>query len=104
MNVTNNDHKDVMRGKEAQMVLENEAFKLAMQSIKTSVMEQWKACPIRDREGAALLLQLAKVTDKFESLLVGMVQSGNFAQRKIDMDKERDEPAIRRFARKVVNG
>ena len=102
MSVTNIDHKEVLRGKEAQMVLDNEAFKLAMNSLKTSVMEQWKTCPIRDREGQMLLLQLAKLTDKFESVLIGMVQSGNFAQRKIDLDKERDEPKARQFMRRVV--
>jgi hypothetical protein len=102
MTVTNIDHKEVLRGREAQAVLDNEAFKLAMESMKASVQEQWKACPIRDREGQVLLLQLAKLTDKFEAMLVGMVQSGNFAQRKIDLDRERDEPKARQFFRKVI--
>lgn len=103
MTVTNIDHKDVLRGKEAQAVLDNAAFKAAMDSLKGSVIEQWKSCPIRDREGAALLLQLSKLTDKFEGLLIGMVQSGNFAQRRIDLDKVRDEPQARQFMRKVSN-
>lgn len=84
------------------MLLDNPAFKAAMQSIKDSVQEQWKSCPIRDREGQVLLLQLAKLTDKFESVLIGMVQSGNFAQRKIDLDRERDEPKTRQFMRKMI--
>lgn len=100
--MTNQDHKDVLRGKEAAMVLENEAFKAALDSLKGSVIAQWKDCPIRDREGAALLLQLSKLTDKFESILVGMVQSGNFAQRKIDLDKVRDEPQARQFMRRII--
>lgn len=102
MSVTSIDHKEVSRGKEAQMLLDNPAFKAAMQSIKDSVQEQWKSCPIRDREGQVLLLQLAKLTDKFESVLIGMVQSGNFAQRKIDLDRERDEPKTRQFMRKMI--
>ena len=100
--MTNNDHKDVLRGKEAAMVLENEAFKAAMDSLRGSVIEQWKACPIRDREGAALLLQLSKLTDKFESVLVGMLRSGEFAQRRIDLDKIRDESKPRQMLRKVA--
>ena len=103
MTVTNTDHKDALRGKEAQMVLDNEAFKAAMGCLKSSVQEQWKSCPIRDREGQVLLLQLAKLTDKFEGLLIGMVQSGHFAQRRIDLDKVRDEPPARQFMRKVSN-
>ena len=102
MTVTNIDHKEVLRGREAQAVLDNEAFKLAISSIKNSVQEQWKSCPVRDREGQVLLLQLAKLTDKFESTLIGMVQSGNFAQRRIDLDKLRDEPPARQFMRRVI--
>ena len=97
-----NDHKEVLRGKEAQAVLDNEAFKAAMESLKASVQEQWKACPIRDVQGQVLLLQLAKLTDKFEALLVGMVKNGEFSQRKIDLDRERDEPKARQFMRKVL--
>lgn len=95
------DHKEVLRGKEAQAVLDNEAFKAAMTILKESVQAQWKECPIRDREGQVLLLQLAKLTDKFESILGGMIQSGQFAQRKIDIDSERDEPKARQALRRV---
>ena len=102
MTVTNIDHKEALRGKEAQAVLDNEAFKAAMGCLKSSVQEQWKTCPIRDREGQVLLLQLAKLTDKFEGLLVGMVQSGHFAQRRIELDSLRDEPKARQFMRRVI--
>ena len=102
--MTNNDHKDVLRGKEAAMVLENEAFKAAMDSLRGSVIEQWQSCPIRDTQGQVLLLQLSKLTDKFESVLIGMLRNGEFAQRRIDLDKVRDEPPVRQFMRKVING
>ncbi len=102
MTVTNADHKDVLRGRDAQMVLDSEAFKSAMAGLKSAVMDQWKTCPIRDREGQVLLLQLAKLTDKFESTLIGMVQSGNFAQRRIELDSLRDEPKARQFMRRVI--
>lgn len=97
-----NEQLQVLRGQEAAQVLDNEAFKQAMATLKTSVMEQWKACPIRDHEGQVLLLQLAKLTDKFESILIGMVESGKFAQRQIELDKLRNEPKARQFVRKVL--
>ena len=96
------DQLTILRGKEAQAILDSEAFKLAMQSMKTSVLDQWKACPIRDTQGQMLLLQLAKLTDKFESIFVGMVENGNYASRKIELDKLRDEPMARQFFRKVI--
>lgn len=98
------DQLEILRGKEASMILESEAFRIAMSTMKNSVLEQWKACPIRDREGQVLLLQLAKLTDKFEAILVGLVDNGKFAERKIELDSLRDESPTRRFIRKVSNG
>ena len=97
------EQQQVLRGQEAAQVLDNEAFKLAMASLKTSVLDQWKNCPIRDTEGQVLLLQLAKLTDKFESILIGMVESGKFAQHRIDIDKLRSESKAQRFIRRVTS-
>jgi hypothetical protein len=90
------------RGQEAAQVLDNEAFKEAMGLLKSQVVEQWRNCPVRDKEGQILLLQLAKVADKFEGTLVGMIERGKMAQHKIDLDSMRDEGKARRFFRKVV--
>lgn len=98
------EHETAQRGKEAAQVLDNPAFRQAMDALKSSVIAQWKDCPVRDREGQMLLLQLAKVADKFESMLVGMVESGKFAQHKIELDKLRNENPLRRALRRVVNG
>lgn len=98
------DHKDVLRGRDAKLVLDNPAFKEAMETLRKAVIDQWRECPVRDKEGQILLLQLAKLTDKFEGLLIGVIESGKMAQRKIDLDIARDESAAKRFARKVVSG
>lgn len=93
-----------LRGREAQQLLDNEMLKEALDTLKSAVIEQWKDCPIRDKEGQVLLLQLAKLTDKFESILRGIVETGKLAQHKIDIDAVRDETVSRRFMRRVVNG
>ena len=93
---------DAQRGIDATAVLDNVAFKEAMELLKSSVIDQWKACPIRDREGQLLLLQLARLADKFEGLLVGTVERGKLAQRKIELDELRDESQARRFFRRVA--
>ncbi|MBP9229603.1 MAG: hypothetical protein KBF41_16180, partial [Azonexus sp.] len=59
-------------------------------------------CPVRDREGQLLLLQLAKLTDKFEAILASMVQGGKLAQHKINIESERNESRTQRFLRKVA--
>ena len=97
-----NEKLYVLRGREASAVLENEAFKTAMGGLKSTVLEQWKQCPVRDREGQVLLLQLAKLTDKFESILVGMIENGKLAQNRIELNEIRDESASRRWARKIT--
>lgn len=97
-----NEKHDVLRGREASAVLDNEAFKAAMAGLKSVVLEQWKNCPVRDREGQVLLLQLAKLTDKFESILVGMIENGKLAQNKIELNEIRDESASRRMLRRVT--
>jgi hypothetical protein len=73
-----------------------------MDALKAQVVQQWKDCPVRDKEGALLLLQLAKLCDKFEGILGGMVEAGKFAQMKIDLDKERDENKLQKLARRAL--
>lgn len=90
------------QGRFAADALENPAFKAAIQSMKDEVTRQWKACPIRDAEGQLLLLQLAKLTDKFEGTLIGFVQGGKLAQEKINLDALRNESAGRKLMRRVL--
>ena len=90
------------RSHAAQEVLNNDAYKAAMEALKSSVVQQWKECPVRDKEGQLLLLQLAKLCDKFEGLLSSMIEAGKFAQMKIDLDKEREENKVQRLVRKMV--
>lgn len=96
------EHQLLQRGIDANQVLNNEAFKDAFTVLRSAVVEEWKKCPVRDQEGALLLLQLAKLTDKFESILVGMVESGKMAQHQIDLRELRNESKARNFMRRVV--
>jgi hypothetical protein len=96
------ERTQIQRGLEATQVLENPAYRDAMAALRTQVIDQWKACPVRDREGQLLLLQLAKLADKFEGLLAGAVESGKLAQHKIDVDSVRDESPARQFFRRVA--
>jgi hypothetical protein len=96
------DHPQAHHGIEAQQVLENPAFTRAMQAVKDQIHRQWLECPVRDREGQLLLLQLAKLADKFDSLLRGAVESGKLAQHRIDIDAERNESGARKLVRRVL--
>ena len=89
------------RGIEASQVLDNPAYQQAMKTLKDEVYAAWKACPVRDKEGQVLLLQLAKLTDKFEGVLQGLVQSGRFAEHQLKLDNLRNESPARKMLRKI---
>ena len=95
------EQQTVQRAQEASLVLDNPAYQEAMGQLKEAVVQQWKDCPVRGREGQ-LLLQLAKLTDKFESILQGMIETGKLAQHRIDLDRELNESIAKRFLRKVA--
>lgn len=95
-----NQHRTVQQGTEAAQVLENPAFKDALADLRRVVTEQWRGCSVHDSQEQLLLLQLAKVTDVFESLLTGRIEQGKFAQHKIDLDKIKNESAAKRVLRR----
>ena len=99
-----NDHQTVSRANQAQLVLENVAYIEAMQLLRDQITAEWMACPVRDKEGQTLLLQLAKLCNKFDGIFKGMLENGKVAQHRLDLDKIRDEPAHRVFMRRVISG
>lgn len=88
------------RGVDARLVLENPAYQAAMQAIQQQVVTAWAECSVRDMEGQKLLLQLHKLTKKFEGMLSGMVETGTLAQ--LDLDAERDESKAQKLFRRVL--
>lgn len=95
-------HTEKQRGIEAQQVLDNPAFQDAIATLKDEITRQWRACPVRDQEGQLLLLQLAKLTDKFEGILMGLIMRGDFAAHKLIDNDLRNESAARRALRRVL--
>jgi hypothetical protein len=95
--------QNVTLGNDALAVLENEAFKLAMGRMHSEIVKQWEGCPIRDKEGQTLILQMKKVAKLFEDNLHGLIRAGDFAQHKIDLEAAREKPRGRvgQYLRKV---
>lgn len=91
---------DSQRGANARLVIENEAYQEAMKLLQQQIVDEWGRCPVRDAEGQKLLLQLHKLSKKFEALLSGMVETGRLAQ--MELDAERDESSARKLFRRIV--
>ena len=68
-----------VRGHNALMLLKNELLQEALDAIDKEVMEQWIACPARDKEGKEALWQLIKTSRKFKDILTGYVETGKLA-------------------------
>ena len=95
-------NQEIDRAQDALRVLDNPAYQQAMRALKADIVATWKSCPVRDQEGQLLLLQLAKLAEKFDGLLTGYVEAGKLAQHKIDINSERNENVVRRWFRKVA--
>lgn len=67
------------RGQTAMSLLENELLQEALSAIDKEVMEQWIACPARDKEGKEALWQLIKTSRKFRDILLGHIETGKLA-------------------------
>lgn len=97
-----NDQQIATHGVYASQVLENPAYQEAMKLLREQVVAAWKDCPVRDAEGQLLLLQLAKLTDKFEAILNGAVESGKLADHRLKIDELRNESPARKWVRRVA--
>lgn len=67
------------RGARAADLLENETLLEALKAIEDEVVNQWEACPARDKDGKEALWQLFKTSKKLRNVLVGYVQTGKLA-------------------------
>lgn len=77
------------RGQYAMSLLENELLNEALEAIDKEVMEQWIACPARDKEGKEALWQLIKTSRKFRDILTGYIETGKLATAQLKQFEKR---------------
>lgn len=85
----------------AKQALENPAVIDAIARMKAECDAAIKACPIRDTEGLTLLVQAARITAKFEGVLLGIFESGKMANARIEVNSERKESRIKRLVKRI---
>lgn len=98
------DHKAVLRGKEAQSLLDNPILKEIWDGIEKEAVEALVSCsmkPDAKDERDALIWHL-KMVRKQKGMFMGMVEQGKFAQHRID--KAEDRTSVKQLFRRVVNG
>ena len=85
------------RGQAAQMLLDNELLRQALDAIESEVVDQWEKCPARDDEGKEALWQLFKTSKKFRAVLFGYVQTGKLASETLKRFDEKESRLRRLF-------
>jgi hypothetical protein len=90
------DNQLSTRAFEARQVLDNPVFKEAFEMLRADVVETWKACPLRDTEAQVLALQQMRIVDKFEDLLVRLIEAGKLADHRMNVADLRRDSALRR--------
>lgn len=90
------------RGVEASQILESAVYQEAMEALRAAIVNKWKECPLRDKEGQTLSLQMMRLADTFEGLLRGYVEAGKYANHQIDLTAARDESVGRKIMRRVL--
>ena len=85
----------------ARQALDNPAVIEALTRMKAECDAAIKACPIRDTEGLTLLVQAARITAKFETVLMGIFETGKLANARIDVKSERTESKLAQVARRI---
>jgi len=85
----------------ARQALDNPAVIDALARMKAECDAAIKECPIRDTEGLTLLVQAARITAKFEGVLLGIFENGKMANARIQINSERKESRLSRLAKRV---
>ena len=99
-----NEKAQVLRGKEAAMVLENAVIQEIWTGIENEAVEALIACSMKPdaKEDRDALIWHLKLVKKQKGIVLGMIEQGKFAQHLID--RKAEESSVKRFARRVVNG
>lgn len=87
------------RGQRAQLLLDDDLLREALDAIESEVVRQWENCPARDTEGKEALWKLMKTSKKFRGLLIGYVQTGRLAAD--NMKRIEEESRLKRLLKRV---
>ena len=99
-----NDEKAVLRGREAQSLLDNPILKEIWAGIENEATEALVACSMKPdaKDDRDALIWHLKMVRKQRGMFFGMVEQGKFAQRKIDASKENS--TVKNLYRRITGG
>lgn len=72
--------KEIQRGEAAEQLLRNELLQEAFAMVESGIIEQWKAAPIRDREGQHELKLMLKLLGDVRGYIKEVANTGKLAR------------------------
>ena len=72
--------KDLKRGSHAEQLLRDELFNEAFDTVESAIIDKWKTCPIRDREGEHELKLMLVLLGDIKGYIVEVMNTGILAR------------------------
>lgn len=83
-----NQFEEAQLGFEAKQLLENPLFQQAIENVRQGILEKWRACPVRDKEGAHELKLMDKVLTDIEGYIKQVLDTGKMAEIQLDAERK----------------
>lgn len=88
-----NPHERAARGERARVMMEDELFVEVMDTMRQKLADEFRNCPLRDKEGLHEIHRMMRTLDGFEANFMAIVNDGKQAVVQIEheslMDKAR---------------
>ena len=76
------------RGFEASKLLENKIFTESINNLRESIIDKWRSCPIRDREGQHELKLMDKVLSDIVGYIKQVADTGKMADIQLEQERK----------------
>jgi hypothetical protein len=90
-----NVYEEDARGKQAADLLENSIYREAIDTLRQSLVDKWRSCPIRDKEGQHELKLMDKLVGDIEGYIANIAKTGKMAA--IQLEQEQKVQKLRKF-------
>lgn len=84
-------NREVARGDRAKAILDDEIYQEAWREVEAAIIQKWRECPIRDRDGAHELKLMLKLLEDVHGHINTVMQSGKMAAMQLEAEKKRKE-------------
>lgn len=90
-----NVYEEDARGKQAEELLENAIYREAIDKLRQSLVDKWRSCPIRDKEGQHELKLMDKLLTDVEGYIANIAKTGKMAA--ITLEREHNVQQLKKY-------